>query len=398
MWNPFLRDRGGNVAIIFGLAALPIVSLAGATIDYSIAGQHKAKLQAAADAAALAGANLDGYDDERSAAAESVFEANRPQQLPVEMTASPDETGLTVLASAQVRTSFLELLEIDHLSITVDSRAVRLDDGAPICVLALNHTASGALTFAGNTTFVADGCAVHSNSTASNGLTVQGSASIITEDLCSAGGVSGGADLMPRPRTRCRRLADPFEDIRPPASSACEYRNVSVKPDEVATLSPGVYCGGLDLKGIVHFEPGMYTVWGELGINSQAQVSGTDLMFHLLGHNAGFSISSGAQVDLAADQDGPYGGILLFQDRDSGAGRTNKLNGDANTNILGAIYTPAQSLEITGSSGFGQNARYMPLIADQIKFSGNSTTRSDVAAVISPEPLPNALGGVRLVQ
>lgn len=50
----FCGDRRGNVAITFGLAIIPIVFLIGMGLDFSTAIQKRAKLNAAADAAALA--------------------------------------------------------------------------------------------------------------------------------------------------------------------------------------------------------------------------------------------------------------------------------------------------------------------------------------------------------
>src|SRR3984885_10053742 len=50
----FGSARRGNSAIIFGIAALPIISAVGCVIDYSFASMIKTKLQAAADAATLA--------------------------------------------------------------------------------------------------------------------------------------------------------------------------------------------------------------------------------------------------------------------------------------------------------------------------------------------------------
>src|SRR5579863_75884 len=50
----FGRDRRANVAIITGLAAIPLVSAVGCVIDYSYASMIKTKLQGAADAATLA--------------------------------------------------------------------------------------------------------------------------------------------------------------------------------------------------------------------------------------------------------------------------------------------------------------------------------------------------------
>jgi Flp pilus assembly protein TadG len=50
----FTADRKGNVALIFGLALLPVTFLTGMGIDYTSAARKKAILDAAADAAALA--------------------------------------------------------------------------------------------------------------------------------------------------------------------------------------------------------------------------------------------------------------------------------------------------------------------------------------------------------
>lgn len=52
--NRFRRDRRGNIAVIFGIACIPLISAVGCAIDYSEATRMKAKLQSAADAAAVA--------------------------------------------------------------------------------------------------------------------------------------------------------------------------------------------------------------------------------------------------------------------------------------------------------------------------------------------------------
>jgi Flp pilus assembly protein TadG len=50
----FAGDRKGNVAIMFGISLMPIVFLTGMGVDYTVATQKKAMLDAAADSAALA--------------------------------------------------------------------------------------------------------------------------------------------------------------------------------------------------------------------------------------------------------------------------------------------------------------------------------------------------------
>src|ERR1700709_763240 len=50
----FRRDRRGNIAVIFAMALLPILTSIGSALDYSVATRMRAKLQAAADAAGVA--------------------------------------------------------------------------------------------------------------------------------------------------------------------------------------------------------------------------------------------------------------------------------------------------------------------------------------------------------
>lgn len=56
MLKRFLDDASGSTVVMFALALIPALGLIGAALDYSRAGQTRAKLQNGADAAALAGA------------------------------------------------------------------------------------------------------------------------------------------------------------------------------------------------------------------------------------------------------------------------------------------------------------------------------------------------------
>src|SRR5262249_47179449 len=49
----FRSARGGNVAVIFGVAIIPIVGAVGAAVDYSRANSAKTDMQAALDSTAL---------------------------------------------------------------------------------------------------------------------------------------------------------------------------------------------------------------------------------------------------------------------------------------------------------------------------------------------------------
>ncbi len=101
----FCSSRRGNVAIICALCALPMVSAVGCVVDYTMASVIKTKLQAAADAAALATVSINspvittatamsgsGTVTNGSTTATNYFNAN--------LTTAPADSGYASLASS----------------------------------------------------------------------------------------------------------------------------------------------------------------------------------------------------------------------------------------------------------------------------------------------------------
>lgn len=74
----FCRDRKGNVAMIFALSIIPVIFLAGMGLDFAAATQKRVKLNAAADAGALAAVApgmMNQVDATAIAAAQNMFNA-----------------------------------------------------------------------------------------------------------------------------------------------------------------------------------------------------------------------------------------------------------------------------------------------------------------------------------
>jgi Flp pilus assembly protein TadG len=143
----FCRDRRGNVAIIFAIAAIPLISAIGCAVDYSLATRMKAKMQTAADAASIAalsqkspgfiaasamtgnGSVTDGITD-----ANNVFDANMNgitgyQNLVRSSTVT--KTGIKLAASvtfsADVPVTFMKVVGYQKLTVTgVSSSAATL--------------------------------------------------------------------------------------------------------------------------------------------------------------------------------------------------------------------------------------------------------------------------------
>jgi Flp pilus assembly protein TadG len=389
MLQRFRNADHGNVGMVFALSLLPVVGMAGGALDYTRATTTRQKLQAATDMAALgaATANSVSSDAQRIALAQSLFKANDTSGAAVSASVAGDK--VTVVADARVKTTLMSVMQVSEIGLSVRSTAARATSGPPACVLALNKTVNGAIAFSGSADFMAVGCSVHSNSRSPSSLSISGSGSVTAAGFCSAGGVSTSTTITPEPRLNCRQIDDPFQSLPAPVTTGCTYPNlVQVQPNDQRTLAPGIYCGGLTIKGEATLQAGVYVIKGALTINSQAAVSGSGVTFYLTGSGAGFTINGGGAVTLTAPTSGVYGGVLVFQDRLANVGATNTLNGGASTKLVGAIYTAAQELSVNGGSGFGQQSQLMPIVADQVKFAGSTTAKADVTGFNMAAPLP----------
>jgi Flp pilus assembly protein TadG len=395
-FNKFRRDQKGSIASVFALSLLPLMLASGAVIDYGRATQVRTKLQSSADNAALTA--LLGPASLREATVDAILAQKHDLQSST-VTVGGNEDELLVEVRDNVKTAILNVVRIDEMPISARARAVKMYEGLPPCILGLNPTSTNTITFAGTSEFEAKDCVVHSNSSHPTGMTMEGGAVPVAAGFCSTGGVSTSRTITPMPREQCERMKDPFVDLEKPFSGGCNFNNVSVDPKQNRVLKPGIYCGGLELKGTVRLEPGVYVIKnGLLSITSQSNVTAHEVMFFLTGTNAGFSFDAGGVLDLRAPKGGAYGGLLVFQDPLSNPNYDNKLVGSSDSVVIGGIYTPTQKVTLQGGSGFGQTSSFMPVIADKIRVAGSTTTTSDLDGISLIRPLPKSFSGVRLVE
>jgi Flp pilus assembly protein TadG len=141
LFGNFRSDSRGNVAMITALAALPMVAAVGCAIDYSNASMIRTKLQAVADAAALATVSFNspvvttaksmsgnGSVSGGSTYATSFFTANLPANYStVTPTVTVTKTGTTVSAtvsfSTSVATYFTRVIGYPNITIADSSTA-----------------------------------------------------------------------------------------------------------------------------------------------------------------------------------------------------------------------------------------------------------------------------------
>jgi len=128
----FRTDERGNVAIIFGLALLPVAGMVGAALDYSRANSVKAAMQASLDATALLltrdAETLTPSQLNKKARDYFKAEFHRPEAVNINIKPHYASNGvlldLTLNGSSQVKTAMMQLFGYKHMDVAVTSEVV----------------------------------------------------------------------------------------------------------------------------------------------------------------------------------------------------------------------------------------------------------------------------------
>ena len=141
----FARDKAGNVAILFGLALIPIVIGVGAAIDYGRALVVRDRMAEAADAAALAIGSWPGLTQaQQMTKAQQFFTANYPpSKLGTVGTLNVGFSGdnINVSVSGTVQTTFMKLANINTLAVGANAVITKKELNIEL-VLVLDTTGS----------------------------------------------------------------------------------------------------------------------------------------------------------------------------------------------------------------------------------------------------------------
>jgi Flp pilus assembly protein TadG len=399
----FVADKNANTAIIFALSLPIVVGTAGLGVETGYWYFKQRELQTAADVAAIAGAvekrSGKSYAQIQTAATNEATEhgyvpgtivVNNPPSSGPNMNTNSVEVLLTMPA-----TRFFSQLYSDS-QVTLHARGVATANiGGEACILALDPMANGAVTFTGNNLTLINGCNVMSNSLSNSALVVNGSADVTVPCVLSAGGVSVDEGLnltdCSEPQSNVPPAADPFAALPQPAVSGPCLTLPS--GNGAATLSPGRYCGGGNLRGVKTFLPGTYVMdGGDFRINSNADVSGSGVTFFMT-NNATTDFNGTAKINFSAPTSGTYKGVVFYGDPDN-TYNSNKFNGTADSILTGALYFPAQDVEFLGNFS-GQNG-CMRVVSRTVKFTGNLNLNSNCSGYgLGSMPLP---GRVSLVE
>jgi Flp pilus assembly protein TadG len=373
----FLAAAGGNVAILFSLSSPIMIAGVSFGVETGYWFYRQASLQSAADAAAYAAAleaRAGSTNTVITSAATTAAAANgfSTTNGTIQITnpyggGGGGSTSVKVLLTRTEKRYFSQVFTTTPVQTSAKAIAT-FSTSANACIVALDKSASGAVSFSGNSTLTLTSCNVMANSISASSVTAQGSATVSVPCIMTAGGVSLTANVT---QTSCTssltqlpQVADPFKDVPPPtASGNCKNGNGN-------TLQPGNYCNGMNLSGNVNLNAGTYYVSGDIKINANANISGSGVTIFLAGSSS-ITINGNATVNLSAPTTGTYSGILFYGDPSNTSSVSNKFNGTAGSKLTGALYFPTQDVSYLGN--FSGTSGCMQIVAKTVQWTGNTT-------------------------
>ncbi|WP_284125911.1 Tad domain-containing protein [Parerythrobacter aestuarii] len=390
LWNRLKsigKDASGNVLIVVGIGTTSLVGAAGIGVDTVQWYLWNRQLQQAVDSGALAGALSLYAGSGYSQPARDEVQRNFPgtytitdlRNPPTSGSYSGDNAAVEVIATTSQRLPFSSLFLSTPPTIRVRSVAATVADGE-YCVISLASSGTG-VEVQGSAQ-VDLGCGTSANSPDGIAVDLSGSSLLKSNPISAVGGidytstnVDSGTTMLPYGLEVTDPMANRGLSV-PSTPSTCTATNLNVTPNQTVTLNPGRYCGGMDLKGDVTLNPGVYIIdGGTLNINSQAEVYGDGVTFVLTGADpysiATVSINGGADVEISAPddiQDPTWAGVLFFQDPSGDA--THTINGGADLEFDGIIYMPTGDISFSG--GATQKADCLLLIAETVRFTGDT--------------------------
>ena len=403
------RDASGSVAMIFSLAAPVLLIAAGSAIDYTRLVGSRSALQNVVDGAALAGAQALRLANATSATVDQAVASYvashggaADSSLRVTSSLTANNTVVTVQGSRVAPSVVSHFVGLINMRVDARAQARAVGNTQPICVIGLDPTQSKTLEV-DIARVQATGCQVVSDSTASDGVSISNGAQMQYGRLCASGGARAdtSSSFAPSPQTDCPAVADPLAGLPAPVFGACTFNKYKVTSGS-QSLTPGVYCGGIEVgsNAAVNLLPGTYVIKdGSLSVKSNATLSGNDVTLYLTGSGATIEVKADSTISLTAPSTGTYAGVLMFEDRNAPLHQTHKFESRNAPNLLGTIYLSRGDLQVgvkgSGGSGgvaVGATSAWTIIVARTLSVTDNQTLQLNTNYGATTVPPPDGVG------
>jgi hypothetical protein len=390
----------GQVLVLATMSLLVLTGFTVLAVDVGFLLTERRHMQTAADAAAIAGATALRYNQSYAAAATGTSTLNgfSDGQKGVTVTVnnppssgpySSDSNYVEVVVKKPEPTYFLRVTGYNTMN--VSARAVASSVTSPICIYALDPSASGVLHTDGGDNITST-CGLIVNS--SNATAITSGGNIIAPSVGMVGGYSGTITSS-NVRTGIAAVGDPLAYLQAPAIGSCNatYPSGFNKSSGAWTLSAGTYCGGITVSGSASLtlNLGTYVLkGGGLNLAGNAVLTGTGgVTFYNTGTSSTYKpitmTNDSGSVNLAAPTTGPLAGILFFQDRAIISTAVNLIGG-GNAQYQGAFYFPTTEIQL--SQGSAVPAAYTIIVAKRIGvFVNTFAIANDYSSLAKGSPI-----------
>lgn len=395
--------RRGFVLVTMLSCLVVLIAFLGLALDTGYLELVKTRMQTAADAAALGGAQeirMNGADNVLAAArADAALNGFTDGQHGVTVTVhnppsggyyTANSTGVEVVVAQQVSAIFMGV--VGAAPVSLQARAVAHLGSGTSCLHLLDPSASGAFSASGNAT-VQIACGVIVESSSGTAFNASGNAVVTATTIEVNGGksISQNATVTPTPVTGAPRQGDPLAYVPAPTVGACNYTNTNITGVQTVTLPPGVYCGGISVSGssTVTLSPAGTIVLkgGGLSISGNSTVTGANVTIYNTsggGYSPGaISITGNSDVTLSAPTTGSLAGILIFQDRSMS--NQASLAGNPNITLNGALYFASATIAYSGNTNGADT--YSIIVAKRATFTGNCRMNNDYSSLPGGSPV-----------
>ena len=446
----YAGDTRGNLTMLFGLSAIPVIAAAGMAIDYARISRVHERMQFIADGATLAAAsakNLGGSSTQKKASrvliATNYLDQGLEGLTDADIIGSPTVTATTTSVSvsvkAEVKGSLINVLD----GIKKDADVAQGDGGnqagdnggrtfdievtskaswnaglSYVCLLALNQSVSQALHVKGTADINATNCAVWDNSSSNSGLYQNGNATITAGSINVVGNYSGG-NFSPTPSTGVAIFADPLASkfateyqtaydvaaVRNATKVGGKWKALDFAASGTFTIESGIYKGGITIKnnrniimnpGIYFIEDGGFDVQAGGVVDATAGVTiimtDTNAATTVTSNSSStFQIQAQGSLTIKAPSTGSFSSIAVAQHPNSRPDVNKKedyIIGGGAVDVTGIMYFPSQKFYVTGSGDVSTTSTYFAIVADQIYIEGNGQLNISQASDFEAAGLP----------
>ncbi len=396
--NAVRRPRKGKVVVLVAFALLGLLGVTAIAVDGGLGMGDRQRAQAAADASALAAANVlysgaltnNGLDSGGAAAkAAKACATNNGFSTGVTVKIPP-ETGqfATKAGYAEVRIDGNQKRQFSRIFGTDDiifhGRAVAEArwSAAKVGIMVLNPGAPGAATIVGGAHVTVLGVPFIINSSAPDAATATGGGVVTATEFDITGnpGTSGSGTFI-GPIIHGPPVPDPLAYLPEPDPTKLTVQDkngIHLSGPQKKTISPGVYTGGITVSGqaTLSMNPGVYYMdGGGFSFTGQGSLNAQGVIIVNAPQKSSdvVNINGSGSINITPITTGIYQGISLWQTRSSA--NTMYVTGNGGSVMRGTFYTAGGTLNVTGNgSNDTIGSQY---ISDKLVVNGNGAFNVD---------------------